>query len=93
MRQGEIKKLARRFRESGNPDGLTKTHRCLAGLLHFVRNDGTGIVARPQAVAIQNSKRLDCFTAFAMTSFRIPVIATRHQLRAQRGRSEADVAI
>ena len=43
---------------------------------------------------------LDCFTAFAMTAFWIPalhlntpVIATRLQLRAKRGRGEADVAI
>jgi hypothetical protein len=28
------------YRESWNPVGLTKMHPCLAGLLHFVRNDG-----------------------------------------------------
>ena len=26
--------------QSGNPDGLDKMHLCLAGLLHFVRNEG-----------------------------------------------------
>jgi hypothetical protein len=36
---------------------------------------------------------LDCFTSFAMTAFGIPVTATRLQLRAKRGRGEADVAI
>jgi hypothetical protein len=36
---------------------------------------------------------LDCFTPFAMTAFWIPVIATRLQLRAKRGRGEIDVAI
>jgi hypothetical protein len=36
---------------------------------------------------------LDCFTLFAMTAFWIPVIATRFQLRAKRGRGEAGAAM
>jgi hypothetical protein len=40
MWQGEIHKLARHSSEGGNPDDLNKMHLCLAGLLHFVRNDG-----------------------------------------------------
>ncbi|MHB1237018.1 MAG: hypothetical protein ACYCY7_05605 [Gallionella sp.] len=32
--------IARRRSRRGNPDGLKKMHFCLAGLLHFVRNDG-----------------------------------------------------
>jgi hypothetical protein len=52
-------------------------HLCLAGLLHFVRNDGI----------------FKLCTSFAITAFLIPVIATRLQLRAKRGRGEADAAI
>jgi hypothetical protein len=38
-------------------------------------------------------KPLDCFTSFAMTAFWISITATRLQLRAKRGRGEADAAI
>jgi hypothetical protein len=34
--------IARRRSRHGNPDGLNKMHLGLAGLLHFVRNDGIG---------------------------------------------------
>ncbi|MHB1236527.1 MAG: hypothetical protein ACYCY7_03085 [Gallionella sp.] len=36
--------IARRRSRRGNPDGLNKMHLCPAGLLHFVRNDGKGVV-------------------------------------------------
>jgi hypothetical protein len=42
----------RRRSRRGNPDGLNKMHFCLAGLLHFVRNDGI----------------LNTHTSFAMTA-------------------------
>jgi hypothetical protein len=37
---GKPDDLLRHSRESGNPVGLNRMHFCLAGLLHFVRNDG-----------------------------------------------------
>jgi hypothetical protein len=54
-------------------------HLCLAGLLHFVRNDGIleslrftltppSLRGGEADVAIQDSKPLDCFTLFAMTA-------------------------
>jgi len=52
-------------------------HLRLAGLLHYVRNDGT----------------LSPGTSFAMTALWIPVIAARLQLRAKRGRGEANAEI
>ncbi len=36
--------IARRRSLRGNPDGLKKCIFSLAGLLHFVRNDGKGVV-------------------------------------------------
>ena len=36
--------IARRRSRRGNPDGLNKIHLCLAGLLHFIRNDGKGVM-------------------------------------------------
>ena len=36
--------IASRQSRRGNPDGLNEMHFCLAGLLHFVRNDGNGVV-------------------------------------------------
>jgi hypothetical protein len=74
--------IATRRSRRGNPVGLNKMHLCLAGLLHFVRNDGDVSLVL-----------LDCFTSFAMTALWIPVIATRLQLRVQRGRGKVDAAI
>jgi hypothetical protein len=45
--------IARRRSRRGNPGGLNEMHFCLAGLLHFVRNDG---ILNPR-------------TSFAMTAF------------------------